>query len=80
MAGQIAKTVPGTTGYTIPDAVAKIPGVSSVSQTFGILVGMTFVISIVVIGFFFLILTVQKCVSSHCFEPRALPPVGLHAA
>ena len=60
VAGQIAKTVPGTTGYTIPDAVAKIPGVSSVSQTFGILVGMTFVISIVVIGFFFLILTVQK--------------------
>lgn len=30
------------------------------SQTFAILVALTFVISIVVIGFFFLILTVQK--------------------
>ena len=60
VASQVANTVPGTAGYTISDAVAKIPGVSSVSQTFGILVGMTFVISIVVIGFFFLILTVQK--------------------
>ena len=54
------RQVPGTTGYTRSDAVAKIPGVESVSQTFGILVGLTFVIGIVVIGFFFLILTVQK--------------------
>jgi putative ABC transport system permease protein len=52
--------VAGLTGYTRSDAVAKIPGVESVSQTFGILVGLTFVIGIVVIGFFFLILTVQK--------------------
>ena len=43
-----------------PNAVSLIPGVGSISQTFGILVGLTFVIGIVVIGFFFLILTVQK--------------------
>lgn len=60
VAASVATLVPGTTGYTIDSAVAKIPGVSSVSQTFGILVGLTFIISIVVIGFFFLILTVQK--------------------
>ena len=60
VAAEIGKTVPGTTGYTVPNAVAKIPGVASISQTFGILVGLTFIISIVVIGFFFLILTVQK--------------------
>lgn len=48
------------TAYALDDAVAKIPGVESVSQTFGILVGLTFVISVVVVGFFFLILTVQK--------------------
>jgi putative ABC transport system permease protein len=40
--------------------VSLIPGVGSISQTFGILVGLTFIIGIVVIGFFFLILTVQK--------------------
>lgn len=53
VAQTITDTVPGTTGYTVSTAVSKIPGVASVSQTFGILVGLTFIISIVVIGFFF---------------------------
>jgi putative ABC transport system permease protein len=56
----ITSTVPGVQAYTSDEAAAAIPGVASISQTFGILVGMTFVIGIVVIGFFFLILTVQK--------------------
>jgi len=60
VADDITKTVPETKGYTLSNAIANIPGVSSVSQTFGILVGLTFIIGIVVIGFFFLILTVQK--------------------
>lgn len=60
VAGAIGTDVPGTKGYVKSDAVALIPGVASITQTFGILVGLTFVIGIVVIGFFFLILTVQK--------------------
>lgn len=56
----INEQVPGTKAYTKDDAVSLIPGVASISQTFGILVGLTFIIGIVVIGFFFLILTVQK--------------------
>jgi putative ABC transport system permease protein len=56
----VDSAVPGTKAYTKDDAVALIPGVASISQTFGILVGLTFIIGIVVIGFFFLILTVQK--------------------
>ena len=60
VAGAVTDTVPGVVGYTRADAVAKIPGIESITQSFGILVGLTFVISIVVIGFFFLILTVQK--------------------
>ena len=56
----INEKVPGTKAYTKDDAVSLIPGVASISQTFGILVGLTFIIGIVVIGFFFLILTVQK--------------------
>ncbi|HEX4821174.1 MAG TPA: ABC transporter permease [Acidimicrobiales bacterium] len=43
-----------------PEAVASIPGASSVSQSFNLIVGITFVIVVVVTGFFFLILTVQK--------------------
>lgn len=58
--GNLDRALPGTKAYTRDEAVALIPGVASISQTFGILVGLTFIIGIVVIGFFFLILTVQK--------------------
>jgi putative ABC transport system permease protein len=60
VAAAVTAAVPGTQGYSRSDAVARIPGIDSISQSFGILVGLTFVIGIVVIGFFFLILTVQK--------------------
>jgi len=56
----ISDAVPEVTAYSLADAVALIPGIESISQSFGILVGLTFIIGIVVIGFFFLILTVQK--------------------
>jgi len=56
----IESSVPGVRAYTRDDAVALIPGIDSITQSFGILVGLTFIIGIVVIGFFFLILTVQK--------------------
>jgi putative ABC transport system permease protein len=59
-AGAIESAVPGVTAYSRAQAVALIPGIESISQSFGILVGLTFIIGIVVIGFFFLILTVQK--------------------
>lgn len=57
---RIATTVDGVQAYSLDAAVAAIPGIDSISQSFGILVGLTFIIGIVVIGFFFLILTVQK--------------------
>lgn len=60
VASAITTSVPGVKGYTLDQAAALIPGIDSISQSFGILVGLTFVIGIVVIGFFFLILTVQK--------------------
>jgi putative ABC transport system permease protein len=60
VATAVQGTVPGTRAYTLEQAVGLIPGIESISQSFGILVGLTFVIGIVVIGFFFLILTVQK--------------------
>ena len=60
VAQRISSEIPDVTGYALDEAVALIPGIESISQSFGILVGLTFVIGIVVIGFFFLILTVQK--------------------
>lgn len=56
----IDATVPGVEALSRATAVASIPGASSVSQSFNLIVGITFVIVVVVTGFFFLILTVQK--------------------
>lgn len=60
VAVQVQQTVDGTQALDRDAAIAAIPGVESVGQTFGLLVGITFVIGVVVVGFFFLILTVQK--------------------
>jgi putative ABC transport system permease protein len=60
VAAQIQQAVSGTQALDMPTAIDSIPGVESVGQTFGLLVGITFVIGVVVVGFFFLILTVQK--------------------
>jgi len=51
---------PGLEALSRRTAVASIPGASSVTQSFELIVGITFVIVAVVTGFFFLILTVQK--------------------
>ena len=76
VAAAIGTDVAGTKGYVKSDAVALIPGVASITQTFGILVGLTFVIGIVVIGFFFLILTVQKLKSFTLLRAIERPPPG----
>lgn len=60
VATQVQQAVPGTQALDRATAIASIPGVESVGQTFGLLVAITFVIGVVVVGFFFLILTVQK--------------------
>jgi putative ABC transport system permease protein len=60
VATQVEQAVSGTLALEQGAAVAALPGVESVGQTFGLLVGITFVIGVVVVGFFFLILTVQK--------------------
>ena len=51
---------PSLEALTRAQAVTSLPGVSSITQSFDLVVGITFVIVVVVIGFFFLILTVQK--------------------
>lgn len=50
----------GLAGLTPSDAAAATPGVSSIEQSFALITGITFVIVVVVVGFFFQILTVQK--------------------
>jgi putative ABC transport system permease protein len=57
---RITELVPGVEGLDPVTAAAGTPGVDSISQSFTLIVGITFGIVVLVIGFFFLILTVQK--------------------
>lgn len=56
----INDSVASADAVTPTDAAAATPGVSSITTSFNLIVGITFGIVIVVIGFFFMILAVQK--------------------
>ena len=56
----IGASSPSFEALSRAQAVSSLPGVSSIAQSFDLVIGITFVIVVVVIGFFFLILTVQK--------------------
>lgn len=60
VAASITEEVPGTEALDRQAAADEAPGVSSVTQSFGIILALTFLVVVLVTGFFFLILTVQK--------------------
>ena len=60
VAARITSTVDGVEGATRQRAADEAPGVESVTQSFSVILLLTYVVATIVIGFFFLILTVQK--------------------
>lgn len=60
VAEDIAREVSGTDAVTPAMAASSTPGVSSISTSFNLILGITFSIVVIVIGFFFTILAVQK--------------------
>jgi putative ABC transport system permease protein len=60
VAADIPNFVAGSDATTPGEAAGSAPGVSSIESSFNLIVGITFGIVIVVIGFFFTILAVQK--------------------
>lgn len=60
LAVAVNDAVPGVEALTRAQAVAQSPGVSAVNTSFSLILGLAFVVVALVIGFFFLILTVQK--------------------
>ncbi|HEX6844126.1 MAG TPA: FtsX-like permease family protein, partial [Actinomycetota bacterium] len=60
VATAINDQVEGVDAVDRDTAVASLPGVSSISQSFAIILGLAFVVVVLLIGFFFLIITVQK--------------------
>ncbi len=57
---RITATVAGVEGLERSVAAAAAPGVASISQSFALIIGITFAVVVLVVGFFFLILTIQK--------------------
>jgi hemin transport system permease protein len=60
LAARITERVPGIEGLDRATAVSSQPGVSSITQSFAIILLLAFIVVVLVTGFFFLILTVQK--------------------
>jgi putative ABC transport system permease protein len=60
LADRITAEVEGVEALTRDDAAARAPGVAEVNTSFFLVLGLTFVVVTLVVGFFFLILTVQK--------------------
>jgi len=60
LASTITAQVAGVEALDRDTAVASLPGVSSIEQSFNIILGLAFVVVILLTGFFFLIITVQK--------------------
>lgn len=60
VAADITAAVDGVEALDRATAVDSLPGVSSVSQSFNLILGLSFLVVVLVIGFFFVILTVQK--------------------
>jgi putative ABC transport system permease protein len=63
LAATITEEVAGVEALDRDTAVASLPGVSSISQSFGIILGLAFIVVVLLTGFFFLIITVQKATS-----------------
>jgi len=63
VATAITAQVQGVEALDRDTAVASLPGVSSIQQSFGIILGLAFIVVILLTGFFFLIITVQKTAS-----------------
>ncbi len=60
VADRITRQVDGVEALTRSDAVSSLPGVSSVKSSFNIIQGLAFIVVTLVVGIFFVILTVQK--------------------
>jgi len=60
LASRITEDVPGVEALDRQTAVASLPGVSSIRSSFSVILGLAFIVVVLITGFFFLILTVQK--------------------
>jgi len=60
LAERITREVAGVEALDRATAVESLPGVSSIRSSFSVVLGLAFIVVVLITGFFFLILTVQK--------------------
>ncbi len=58
--GRVTDSIEGVEAMTPAELAAMTPGIDSLTQSFGLILGITFLVVVLLVGFFFLILTVQK--------------------
>ncbi len=63
LADRITAQVPGVEALDRARAVSEAPGVAAVQQSFSLILLLAFIVVTLIVGFFFLILTVQKASS-----------------
>lgn len=73
LAARLTDSVDGVEALTRRQAVDENPGVQSVNASFQVILGLAFVVVGLVIGFFFLILTVQKSASMTLLRALGCP-------
>jgi putative ABC transport system permease protein len=63
LAASIDEAVDGVDASDVPTAIANLPGVASITQSFAVILLLAFIVVVLVTWVFFLILTVQKTTS-----------------
>jgi putative ABC transport system permease protein len=77
VASRITKSVPGTEALSRETAVSSSPGVSSVQQSFFVILGLFYIVVPLVAGLFFLIITFQKADSLTLLRALGAKPAML---
>jgi putative ABC transport system permease protein len=80
VARRIEDQVAGVEAADRARAAEEAPGVASVSQSFGVILLLAYVVAVIVIGFFFLILTVQKRATLTLLRAVGVPAARLVGA
>jgi putative ABC transport system permease protein len=80
VARRIEDQVGGVEAADRARAAEEAPGVASVSQSFGVILLLAYVVAVIVIGFFFLILTVQKRATLTLLRAVGVPAARLVGA
>jgi putative ABC transport system permease protein len=77
VAQAVTDEVDGVEAFERDEAADRTPGVESINQSLAIIIGLSYVVILIVTGFFFLILTVQKAAALTLLRALGAPARSL---